>query len=128
MSKAGGARAPLTVRVATWSARHCWLVFVLWFAATLGTFGASFAAGGIATSDNLEDPNGPHLESETAYDVFGQGEPVAPAERFVVVIDGGPGAATDPAFQAEVHELAANLTAAQADGGPVFDSIIDPLV
>src|SRR5690348_2403488 len=132
MSATGGSRPPLTVRIATWSARHRWLVFVLWFAGTLGTFGASFAAGGIATSDNLEDPNGPHLESETAYEVLGQGEPVAPSERFVVVIDGGPDAATDPAFQAQVHALAADLTAAKAtvDGTEtaVFDSVIDPLL
>jgi RND superfamily putative drug exporter len=132
MTDTGGARPPVTVRIATWSARHRWLVFVLWFAATLGTFAGSLAAGGIKASDNLEDPNGPHLESETAYEVFGQGEPVAPAERFVVVIDGGAGAATNPDFQAQVHQLAADLTVAKAtvDGAetPVFDSVIDPLL
>ena len=65
--------------------------------------GASFAAGGITPIDVDEDPNGPRLESEVAYEVLGAGEPVAPAERLVVVIDGGAGAAADPAFQAAVH-------------------------
>jgi RND superfamily putative drug exporter len=123
-------RAPLTVRIATWSARHRWLVFVLWFVGTLGTLGASLALGGIRTIDIEEDPNGPRLESEVAYEVLGAGEPVAPAERLVVVIEGGEGAARHADFQAEVHQLVANLTMAKAtvDGveQPTFDSVIDP--
>jgi uncharacterized membrane protein YdfJ with MMPL/SSD domain len=125
-------RSPWTVRVAAWSARHRWPVFVLWVAATLGTLGASFAAGGIETIDNLEDPNGPRLESELAYEAFGAGEPVVPAERLVVVIDGGANAALDPAFQEQVHTLVAELTAARAqvDGTeqPTFDRVVDPFV
>jgi putative drug exporter of the RND superfamily len=125
-------QSPWTVRVAAWSARHRWLVFVLWFAGTLGTLGAGFAAGGIYALDVNDDPNGPKLESETAYDVLGAGEPVAPAERLVVVIDGGTGAATDPAFQAAVHELVAAMTAARAsvDGAeqPTFDGVVDPFL
>ena len=50
----------------------------------------------------------------------------------VVVIDGGTGAATDPAFQANVHQLVADMTAAKAtvDGAeqPTYDSVIDPFV
>jgi uncharacterized membrane protein YdfJ with MMPL/SSD domain len=126
------ARGPLTVRIATWSARHRWLVFVLWFAATIGTLAASVAAGGIRTIDVNEDPNGPRLESEVAYEVLGAGEPVAPAERMVVVISGSPGAATDPAFQASVHQLVADLTGARATVAgadqPTFDSVIDPFL
>ena len=125
-------RLPWTVRVAAWSARHRWLVFVLWFAGTLGTLGAGFAAGGIYALDVNDDPNGPKLESETAYDVLGAGEPIAPSERLVVVIDGGTAAAPDPAFQAAVHDLVADMTAARAtvDGAdqPTFDSVIDPFL
>src|SRR3954454_6483860 len=109
-------RSPLTVRVATWSARHRWPVFVLWFVATFGILGSALATGGIRTLDVNVDPNGPHLESETAYDVLGAGEPVAPAERLVVVLNGGPGAATNPAFQARVHRLRARPPAAAAAG------------
>ncbi|MES1239613.1 MAG: MMPL family transporter, partial [Chloroflexota bacterium] len=107
-------------------------MFVLWFAATLGTLAASIAAGGINTIDAFDDPNGPKLESEVAYDVLGAGETTPPAERLVVVIDGGAGAAADPAFQQHVHELVADLTAAKAtvDGAETatFDSVIDPFV
>ncbi|HUG31048.1 MAG TPA: MMPL family transporter [Candidatus Limnocylindria bacterium] len=123
-------RAPLTVRIAAWSARHRWLVVALWFAATLGTLGASAAAGGIRAIDVDEDPNGPRLESEIAYEVLGAGEPVAPAERLVIVVGADPGVALDPVFQAQVHAIAAEMTAAKAtvDGieTQVFDSVIDP--
>jgi RND superfamily putative drug exporter len=121
---------PWTVRVASWSARHRWIVFVAWFLVVAGIFGGSLAAGGIRTSDVNADPSGPHLESETAYDVLGAGEPVAPAERFAVVLSGGPGAAADPAFRAGVAQLAKELESAHAtvDGAdePVFDSVVDP--
>src|SRR5262245_27714581 len=127
-----GARAPMTVRIAMWSARHKWLVFVLWLVGTLGTLGASIAVGGINTIDAFDDPNGPKLESEIAYDVLGAGETTPPAERMVVVIDGGAGAATDPAFQQNVHQLVAELAAAEALDfdmyDKVFESVIDPFV
>src|SRR4051794_41942008 len=109
-------RAPWTVRVATWSARHRWPVFLLWFVATFGLLGASFAAGGIRTLDVNVDPNGPNLESETAYDVLGAGEPVAPAERLVIVLHNGPGAATNPVIQAPVHQHVGDLTPAKDTG------------
>jgi RND superfamily putative drug exporter len=132
VSEIRGSGAPLTVRIATWSARHRWLVFILWFAATIGTLVASIAAGGIRTIDVNEDPNGPRLESEVAYEVLGAGEPIAPAERMVVVISGEPGAALDPAFQSNVHQLVADLTAATAnvDGTDTatFEHVIDPFV
>jgi putative drug exporter of the RND superfamily len=125
-------QAPWTVRVAAWSARHRWPVFALWFVATFGLLGASVAAGGIKALDVNEDPNGPRLESEVAYEVFGGSEPVDAAERLVVVVGGPPNAARDPAFQASVTQLAADLRAAQAtvDGlrEATFDSVIDPFV
>src|SRR6185503_5655261 len=101
------------------------------FVGTFGTLGAGLGAGGIYALDVNDDPNGPKLESETAYDVLGAGEPVAPSERFVVVIDGGAGAALDPAFQQEVHRLVVALGVAQYEGDltePVFDSVIDPFM
>jgi hypothetical protein len=55
MSANGGSRPPFTVRFAKWSARHRWPV--------------------------NEDPNGPQLESEIAFDVYGAGDETPPAER-----------------------------------------------
>jgi RND superfamily putative drug exporter len=121
---------PWTVRVAMWSARRRWLVFPLWFVATLGLFALSLQAGGIKTLDVNSDASGPVLESEEAYDVFGAGEPVAPSERLVIVLDGGPGAVEDPSFQAGVADLVGALKAAKAtvDGTetPTFDELTDP--
>lgn len=126
------AREPWTVRVAMWSARRRWLVFGLWFVATVGLFGLSAAAGGINTLDANSDPSGPRLEAEEAYDVFGAGEPVDPSERLVIVLDGGDGAAADPAFRSGVADLVAGLAAARVeiDGveAPTFDELIDPFV
>jgi RND superfamily putative drug exporter len=72
------------------------------------------------------------VESEIAYDVLGAGEPVAPSERLVIVIDGGANAALDAAFQQHVHQLVADLTVARAtvDGTETstFESVIDPFV
>jgi len=123
---------PWTVRIAMWSARTRWIVFPLWFVATIGLFALSLAAGGIRTSDVDSDPSGPRLEAEEAYDVFGAGEPVAPSERVVIVLDGGPGAVQDPEFQAGVADLVADLSAASVtiDGvdTPTFDELLDPFV
>ena len=125
-------RSPWTVRVAAWSARHRWLVFVLCFAATFGTLAAGFAAGGINALDVNDDSSGEKVESDVAYDVLGAGEPVAPSERFVVVIDGGPEAVAKEPFQAEVHKLVKAMTDAKAnvDGAEqsTFDSVIDPFL
>jgi RND superfamily putative drug exporter len=67
-----------------------------------------------------------------AYEVLRAGEPVAPAERMVVVISGEPGAALDPAFQSSVHQLVAELTAAKAtvEGAETstFERVVDPFV
>jgi RND superfamily putative drug exporter len=125
-------REPWTVRVAMWSARHRWPVFGLWFVATIGLFVASLAAGGINTLDVNGDPSGPRLESEEAFDVFGAGEPVAPSERIVVVVDGGAGATTDPAFQAAIGALFADLEVASVDidgtATPTFDELVNPFL
>jgi RND superfamily putative drug exporter len=107
-------------------------VFALWFVATFGTLGAGFAAGGINALDVNDDSSGEKVESDLAYEVLGAGQPVAPSERFVVVIDGGSGAAASQPFQATVHDLVAAMAAAKAsvDGTeqPTFDSVVDPFL
>jgi len=115
-----------------WSARWRWVVFPLWFVATIGLFAVSLSAGGIDTLDVDGDSGGPRLEAEEAYDVFGAGEPVDPSERVVIVLEGGPGAVEDPAFRAGVADLVSDLEAASAavDGSdtPTFDELTDPFV
>jgi RND superfamily putative drug exporter len=123
-------REPATVRVAMWSARNRWLVVVLWFAATIGLFLASTAAGGIDAGEVDADPNDRQLEASQAYDVFNAGGTNDPYEQFLVVIAGGEGAATDPGFQAVVSGLVDALRAAGADvdgtSAPTFDQVPNP--
>ena len=101
----GEGREPATVRVAMWSARHRWPVALLWFVATIGMFAVSLAMGGIDAGDVNADPNDRQLEASEAYDVFNAGGTNDPYEQFLVVIAGGPGAATDPAFKTAVGGL-----------------------
>ena len=54
---------------------------------------------------STRDPNDRQLEASEAYDVFNAGGTNDPYEQFLVVIAGGPGAATDPGFQAAVGDL-----------------------
>jgi len=124
---------PWTVRVAMWSGRRRWIVFVLWFVFTIGLFGASLKLGGINTLDANGDPSssGPKLESEQAYTVYGAGATTPASERLVVVVEGAPGAAATDAFKAGVAGLVASMTAAHArvDGtdSPSFDQVVNPL-
>jgi RND superfamily putative drug exporter len=115
-----------------WSARWRWIVFPLWFVATLGLFALSLGLGGIRTQDVNDDAGGPRLEASEAYDVFGAGEEEDPAERIVIVLNGGAGAVEDGGFRAGVADLVAALAEASAtvEGAetPTFDELLDPLV
>ena len=123
-------REPATVRIAMWSARHRWPVTGLWFVFTIGLLMVSLSMGGISTSDAGGNPNERGLEASDALDVFNAGGTNEESEQFLVVIDGGPGAASDPAFKGAVGDLVAKLGAASAavDGvsTPTFDHIVDP--
>ena len=121
---------PATVRIAMWSARHRWPVVGLWFAATIGLFIASLSIGGINAGDANGNPNDKQLEASEAYDIFNAGGTNDPFEQFLVVIEGGPGAASDPAFQATVGDLVTRLRGSTAafDGKtiPTFDQLLNP--
>ena len=123
-------RAPATVRVAMWSARHRWPVVGIWFVATIGLFIASLAMGGINSADANANPNERKLEASEAYDVFNAGGKIDPSEPFLVVLGGGPGATTDPAFKAAVGDLVGQLHDASVDIDGVktstFDQLYDP--
>jgi uncharacterized membrane protein YdfJ with MMPL/SSD domain len=123
-------REPATVLVAMWSARHRWPVVVLWFAVTIGLFAGSLAMGGVDAGDANGNPNDKQLEASEAYDVFNAGGANDPYEDFLAVIDGGPGATSNPSFKAAVGELVTGLrgAAAEIDGvsTPTFDQVLNP--
>ena len=113
-----------------WSARHRWLVVALWFIATIGVMVLSTSMGGIDTAEVSGNPNEQRLEATEALDVFNAGGAADPSEQFLVIVEGGQGAATDPAFQAAVADLVAQLGGASADidgvSTPSFSEVLDP--
>ena len=113
-----------------WSARHRWPVAGLWFVFTIGLLALSLAMGGIHAAEVSGGPNQQRVESSEALDVFNASGASDPSEPFLVVIEGGPGAAADPVFQAAVGDIVTQMRAAtaQVDGvaTPSFDQLVDP--
>ena len=81
----GRSGKPVTVRIATWSARHRWPVFVLWFVFTIGLFATSVAMGGTRTIQATQ-ASGDTTESGIAESTFNASGSGTPHEEFVLVI------------------------------------------
>ncbi len=126
---------PWTVRVAAWSARHRWPVAAIWFAATIGLFASSLAAGGTRSVDAVSRDQRARYESSEAYLVYSDANAsagqLAPAsQQFLLLVSSSTGTVDDASFKAAVADIAARLTALQStvDGatGPVFQQLVDP--
>jgi uncharacterized membrane protein YdfJ with MMPL/SSD domain len=128
------ARPPWTVRVAGWSARHRWPVFVVWFVVTIGLFVASLAAGGTNAEEAVSNDGQSRYEAGQAYDVFAAANTSAvqepPSQQFLLVVSSPGATIDDPAFAAAIADISARLTALQrTDGaatGPVIEELVDP--
>ena len=124
---------PWTVRVAGWSARHRWPVFVLWFVATIGLFAVSLAVGGTNTAEAVSNDDRAKYEAGEAFVIYGaantQSEEKASAQ-FLLVVSNPDGTIQDPAFAAAITDIVGRLGALQStvDGttGPVFEQLVDP--
>jgi RND superfamily putative drug exporter len=110
-----------------WSARHRWLVFVLWFVATLGTFLASNVVGGIRTENATGNGGFAATESSEGFRVFSTAGTSQTSESVFVVITSATGKVTDPAYQAAIADIVARLNAATLAGTPVFAPVQDPM-
>jgi RND superfamily putative drug exporter len=121
------------VRVAVWSARHRWPVVGLWFLLTIGTFGASLAAGGTRSADAVAS-NGnqqeERFESSEAFDVFNASGTAVATHIFTLLVGDPVRIVDDPAYAKELDDILARMAALQAtvDGtaGPVFEHLVDP--
>ena len=117
---------PMTVRVATWSARHRWPVAIAWFLFTFGLFGLSLAIGGTRTLSQMDD-GVPRTESAIADELFAAGGQAAPHQDLYLVARASDLTAADPAFRAAVDDMVAKLGAAtDASGQPVVARMLDP--
>jgi RND superfamily putative drug exporter len=114
-----------------WSARHRWLVFGLWFVATVGTFAVSQVAGGISTQGATGEGGFSRTEASEGFRVFREanaGSTTEQGEDVVFVVTGPPGAVVDPAFQAAVQDLVSRLQALTLDGKPVLEGLVPPFL
>ncbi|HEU4571516.1 MAG TPA: MMPL family transporter [Candidatus Limnocylindrales bacterium] len=122
-------RDPATVRVATFSARHRWIVVALWFVATIGLFVASLAAGGTNTQGAVSRDQRAKFEAAQAYDLFNASGAATPVQTVIVVVQDDRGL-TDPAAGAAIDDVVARLhglrSTVTGTVGPVFSDVLDP--
>ncbi len=126
-------RDPWTVRVAGWSARHRWPVFVLWFVATIGLFVASLAAGGTRAVEAVSNDQRSKYEAGEAYVVYNAANTQSAEEasqQFLLIVSNPSGTIDDPTFTTAIADIVARLGAVQATvggaSGPVFEQLVDP--
>jgi RND superfamily putative drug exporter len=129
------ARAPWTVRVASWSARHRWPVFVLWFVATISLFAVSLAAGGTRSVEAVSTNQHSKYEAGEAYEVYDAanasvGQQAPASQQFLLIVSNPAGTIDDPAFKTAIADMTTRLAAMQAavDGtsGPVLTDLVNP--
>ncbi|HZC32187.1 MAG TPA: hypothetical protein VE640_02750, partial [Candidatus Bathyarchaeia archaeon] len=129
------ARAPWTVRVASWSARHRWPVFVLWFVATISLFAISLAAGGTRSVEAVSSNQHSKYEAGEAYEVYdaanaSAGQQAPASQQFLLIVSNPTGTIDDPAFKTAIADMTTRLAAMQAavDGtsGPVLTDLVNP--
>jgi uncharacterized membrane protein YdfJ with MMPL/SSD domain len=130
------ARDPWTVRVAGWSARHRWPVFVIWFVATIGLFYVSLLAGGTNSVEAVSNSERSKYEAGEAYVVYSAanasvGQQAPASQQFLLIVSSPDKTVDDPAFAADVAAITAKLAAVQATvggtSGPVLEQLVDPI-
>lgn len=128
-SRTSKSKQPVTVKIATWSARHKWIVFGLWFVLVFGLmFGSSAVPAAEKAKDNYA---GLDFESAKAYSVLKAGGGEAnPGENFFLVVNHPTMKASDPAFQATVAKMTETLNGFSytEDGktNPLFTQLVNP--
>jgi len=129
------AGVPWTVRVADWSARHRWPVFVLWFVATIGLFVGSLAAGGTNSAEAVSNDDRAKYEAAEAFIVWNAANAGAQSEdtasaQFLLVVTNPDGTIDDASYQDAISDMSSRLGKLEAtvDGktGPVFEQLVDP--
>ena len=121
------ASAPATVRIAAWSARHRWLVIVVWFVGTIGLFVVSSAMGGISTQNATGTSGFAQTESAKGGQLWAAANQTDQGEDVLVVMTNPNGTVADPAFRAAVADIVQALSSTRANGQPVFERVVDPV-
>jgi hypothetical protein len=113
-SSARPARDPWTVRVAGWSARHRWPIFVIWFVATIGLFAVSLAAGGTNSVEAVSNSERSKYEAGEAYVVYSAanasvGQQAPASQQFLLLVSSPDKTVDDPVFASDVAAITARL-------------------
>ncbi|MDB5082093.1 MAG: hypothetical protein JWP00_4017 [Chloroflexi bacterium] len=123
-------KQPATVKIATWSARHRWLVFTLWLILTIGVFFLSIAIGGTRAESASNPGTSRNSESFQANTVYNAGVTKEASQDLYLIVSNPGVKTTDPAYKAAVGKIAQTLTArTYTENGqtkPVFSRVIDP--
>ncbi|HEX5014910.1 MAG TPA: MMPL family transporter [Candidatus Limnocylindrales bacterium] len=126
---------PWTVRVADWSARHRWPVFVLWFVATIGLFAGSLLAGGTNSAEAVSNDDRAKYEAAEAFIVWNEANAGAQSEekasaQFLLVVTNSDGTIDDAAYRDAISDMSQRLNELTAtvggESGPVFEQLVDP--
>jgi putative drug exporter of the RND superfamily len=129
-------RPPWTARVAGWSARHRWPVFVLWFVATIGLFAGSLSAGGTRTVEAVSNDQRAKYEAGEATVIYNAanasvGQQAPASQQFLLIVSSPNRTVDDPGFASDVSAITARLVAltSTVDGvsGPVIEQLVDPI-
>jgi RND superfamily putative drug exporter len=122
-------KKPVTVKIATWSAKHRWLVFGLWFVLMIGLMVGSNAVP--ASNSAKQDNFGSDLASNKAYKAFqAGGGRTDPGEDFFLLVNSTSIKVTDQAFQQDVNKITATITDySYTDNGntkSLFSKVVNP--
>ncbi len=122
-------KKPFTVKIASWSARHRWIVFGLWFVFIIGLMvGSSFVPQSATDRDVYA---GLDFETAKASKVLkDNGGEANPNQKFFLIVSNPNLKATDPAFQETVGKMVEELNTYNVtqDGQskPLFSQLLNP--
>lgn len=134
LSKTAGTKKnrPATVRIATWSAQHRWLVFGLWFVLTVGVFFASIAMGGTRSEAASNPGTSKTSDSAQANNVYNAGVKKESSQNLFLIVSNSSIKTSDPAFIATVTKITQALSGAtyseNGQSKPIFTQVINPFL
>jgi uncharacterized membrane protein YdfJ with MMPL/SSD domain len=134
LSKTAGTKKkqPATVRIATWSAQHRWLVFGLWLVLTVGVFFVSIAMGGTRSESANNPGSSPKSESSQAKNAYNAGVTQVATQTFYLIVTNPTVKTSDPAYKATVTKITQALTATtysvNGQNKPIFTQVINPFL
>jgi RND superfamily putative drug exporter len=120
---------PVTVRVATWSARHKWVTIGLWLVLV---FGLMLGSSAVPAADKAKDNYaGLDFESAKAYSVLkADGGEADPGENFFLIVNSSTLKTSDLKFQTTVNKLTAALKdfsySENGQATPLFSRLANP--